>query len=363
VQLTYFSSQAACKYIATQPITIIKINTDFNRNNEIAVPDYNHCIGIQDVFSNTTPGSSGYTFTWNFGDGNTGAGPVVNHTYANSGVYQVTLNVVDPVNSCTGFSVKNMTINPLPNVAIVAPDSICQSTALILNSSTSPNVVTYTWLPTANVTSPNSPTTAASSTAIPMSYSLAVTDANGCSNTTSTSIYVQLPPDNVNWDTTVIIGQPIPMNGYAGVNYSYTWTPATDLNCINCIYPTSSSTVDITYTLTVEDNLGCFRVTNTFSIHVDPKATVDVPTAFTPNGDGTNDIIYVDGWGIKKLHYFRIFNRWGQLLFESNDIKVGWDGVFNGVPQNMETYIYQVSVETFVDKEALLKTGSFKLIR
>jgi gliding motility-associated-like protein len=153
------------------------------------------------------------------------------------------------------------------------------------------------------------------------------------------------------------------MNGYAGVNYSYTWTPATDLNCINCIYPTSSSTVDITYTLTVEDNLGCFRVTNTFSIHVDPKATVDVPTAFTPNGDGTNDIIYVDGWGIKKLHYFRIFNRWGQLLFESNDIKVGWDGVFNGVPQNMETYIYQVSVETFVDKEALLKTGSFKLIR
>jgi gliding motility-associated-like protein len=109
--------------------------------------------------------------------------------------------------------------------------------------------------------------------------------------------------------------------------------------------------------------MGCFSTVNTYSIHVDPRATVDVPTAFTPNGDGTNDVIYVDGWGIRKLNYFRIFNRWGQLLFESNDIKTGWDGTYNGVPQNMETYVYQVSAETYVDKDPQLKTGSFKLIR
>jgi gliding motility-associated-like protein len=88
-----------------------------------------------------------------------------------------------------------------------------------------------------------------------------------------------------------------------------------------------------------------------------------VPTAFTPNGDGTNDFIFPDGWGIKKVLYFRVFNRWGQLLFETDQIKTGWDGTYNGVPQNMETYIYQVSVETYTDKDALLKTGSFKLIR
>jgi gliding motility-associated-like protein len=125
----------------------------------------------------------------------------------------------------------------------------------------------------------------------------------------------------------------------------------------------STSTVDITYSVTVEDGLGCFKTTSTYSIHVDPRATVDVPTAFTPNGDGTNDFIFPDGWGIKKVNYFRVFNRWGQLLFETNQIKAGWDGTYNGVPQNMETYIYQVSVDTYVDKEALLKTGTFKLIR
>jgi gliding motility-associated-like protein len=59
-----------------------------------------------------------------------------------------------------------------------------------------------------------------------------------------------------------------------------------------------------------------------------------------------------------------VFNRWGQLVFESNDINVGWNGLFNGVPQNMETYVYQVSVETYLDSDPTLsKTGTFKLIR
>jgi len=57
-----------------------------------------------------------------------------------------------------------------------------------------------------------------------------------------------------------------------------------------------------------------------------------------------------------------VYNRWGQLLFESTDLKNGWDGTYNGVPQNMETYIYQASVETLTD-ETFTKSGSFKLIR
>ena len=120
---------------------------------------------------------------------------------------------------------------------------------------------------------------------------------------------------------------------------------------------------DITYYAVISDTLGCFSITNSFLIKIEPKATVDVPTAFTPNGDGVNDIIYVGGWGLKKLNYFRIYNRWGQLLFESTDINVGWNGIFNGVPQNMETYIYKVSVETHIDSEPIKIDGHFKLIR
>jgi len=363
VSLTYWSSQMACAYSATQAIQIIKINADFDRNNEVAKKDSVHCINIADVFTNVTPGSSGYSFNWSFGDGSTAGGQTANYTYPNSGVYQVTLTVTDPVNNCLGFSVKNMTINPLPTVNILALDSVCQNSPFLLTGNTSPNVTSYSWSPATGLSSPNSPTTTATASASPVSYTLNVIDVNGCENSNVKNVYIQLPPNNINWDSTIIIGQTVPLNGYAGTNFSYTWTPSTDLSCVNCIYPTSTSTSNITYTLLVEDNLGCYKVANTFTIFVEPKATVDVPTAFTPNGDGTNDVIYVDGWGIRKLNYFRIFNRWGQLLFESNDIKVGWDGYFNGVLQNMETYIYQVSVETYIDKDALLKTGSFKLIR
>lgn len=363
VTLVYYSPQYACKYFVQQPITIIKLNPTFNRNNEIAKKDSVHCLNIPDLFTNSTPGSSGFVFSWNFGDGGTSSVQNPTYTYPLPGIYQVTLNVTDPVNNCVGYTVKNMTINAIPSVSILAPDSVCKGSQITLTGNGSPNIVSYTWSPASAVTSLSTSITTSTVSSNPATYSLGVTDANGCTNNTVTNIYVQQPSILSNWDTTVIIGQIIPLNGYAGSNFNYTWTPTTDLNCNACPYPTSTSTVDITYSLTAEDGLGCFKTTTTFSIHVDPRATVDVPTAFTPNGDGTNDFIFPDGWGIKKVNYFRVFNRWGQLLFETNQIKVGWDGTYNGIPQNMETYIYQVSVDTYVDKDALLKTGTFKLIR
>jgi gliding motility-associated-like protein len=183
----------------------------------------------------------------------------------------------------------------------------------------------------------------------------------------SKSIFIQQPTPVVNWDTTVVIGQPTPLNAYAGSGFSYTWTPlVTYLNCDTCrtYNPISTTTTDITYSVMVEDGHQCSVIASTFKIHVEIKVSLDVPTAFTPNGDGTNDIIYPGGWGIRKLNYFKIFNRWGQLVFETNDLSIGWDGVFQGVPQNMETYVYQVSADTYSDKEPTLsKTGTFKLLR
>jgi gliding motility-associated-like protein len=115
--------------------------------------------------------------------------------------------------------------------------------------------------------------------------------------------------------------------------------------------------------VTVKDSKGCFERVNTYTVYIEGKSSVDVPTAFTPNGDGINDLINVNGWGIKKLNYFRVFNRWGELIYETTDLKSGWDGVYKGVPQNMETYVYQTEVETYVDTDPIQKTGYFKLLR
>ncbi len=362
VVLDYYSSGYSCRYVATQTIQIIKVDADFKRNNEISLADWSHCLGLSDQFNNTTPNAANSIFTWNFGNGNSSNQQNPVYTYTAPGVYPVTFTVVQQPNGCIGTASKNMTINPLPIASIYARDTCANSLFPLVGNISGNGPYTYTWTPAAGVTNPNALSTTASAT-VSTSYSLNVLDANGCVGSTVQNVYIQQAPKNIQWDTAVVIGQIIPVNGNAGLNLSYTWTPGADLSCTNCAFPTSTSTNNVTYTVSIRDALGCFTSTNTYKIIVEPKSTVDVPTAFTPNGDGINDIIYVDGWGIKKLKFFRIFNRWGQLLFESNDIKIGWDGTFNGVPQNMETYVYQVSCETYIDKDAVLKTGSFKLIR
>src|SRR5690606_16510109 len=134
-------------------------------------------------------------------------------------------------------------------------------------------------------------------------------------------------------------------------NYRYVWTPLTlSLNDTLIPNPVSNTTVSLVYTVQMTDEpRQCFITPFTHSLLVLPNTTVDVPSAFTRNGDGINDVVYPAGWGIRKLIYFRIFNRWGQMLFESNDLNVGWDGTYQGIPQNMETYMYQVEVETYID--------------
>jgi gliding motility-associated-like protein len=79
-----------------------------------------------------------------------------------------------------------------------------------------------------------------------------------------------------------------------------------------------------------------------------------VPNAFSPNGDGLNDVVKVEGKGIVELE-FRIFNRWGLEVFYSSDSKVGWDGIYKGEPQEMEVYTYFAKAKFITGQPALLK--------
>ena len=88
---------------------------------------------------------------------------------------------------------------------------------------------------------------------------------------------------------------------------------------------------------------------------------IDVPNAFTPNGDGINDKVFVRGFGITKMN-FRIYNRWGQLVFQSVDEVNGWDGKFKGVIQPMDSYGYTLEV-TFGNGTRATKKGDITLVR
>ena len=96
---------------------------------------------------------------------------------------------------------------------------------------------------------------------------------------------------------------------------------------------------------------------------VSDVVAVNIPKAFTPNGDNLNDILKIEyGAGIKSFNFLKIFNRWGNMVFQTNNLNQGWDGMLNGVPQEMDAYTYLISYITYKD-EPVSKTGSFILIR
>lgn len=163
---------------------------------------------------------------------------------------------------------------------------------------------------------------------------------------------------------TVINMNPVITNGPI---ISYRWTPVTDLSCSNCPRPTAIINKDITYKLEVANNFGCTGSdTIIYKVNCDPNQLF-IPNAFSPDGDGTNDVLMVRGKGIATVKYFRIFNRWGQLVFErsninANDLQQGWDGKVNGVLAQPDVYVYTAEAvctggSTFVYK------GNVTLVR
>ncbi len=356
VTMLYYSTDSACRYAVIKPINIWQVIANFNRNNEVAKKDTVHCVGTLDNFNNLSVSYN--NFIWNFGDGGTSTVVNPSHTYASPGVYSVYIAISDNVHGCKDTMRKKMYIYPVPTVSVTARDT-CSGKPTYINAS---GGTTYTWTPPANLSCTVCANPVATLTANTV-YTVNAVDANGCGGSSVITINSQQPPKPISWDTTIVIGQTPTLPGNVGSNYTYSWTPITDLSCFVCDYPVTSTTVNITYSVTVKDNLGCFTRVNTYTVYVEPKSSIDVPTAFTPNGDGINDLINVDGWGIKKLNYFRVYNRWGELLYETSNLKTGWDGFYKGAPQNMETYVYQAEVETYIDVKPLIKTGYFKLIR
>ncbi|MEO8760695.1 MAG: PKD domain-containing protein, partial [Bacteroidia bacterium] len=358
VQLVYYSAGLTCPQTQTYTVSIRQVIADFDRNlnHELFKTDTAHCLGSTDTFTNTSTGAD--TYGWSFGNGVTSSSYSPTYQYTVAGTYSVQLHITNTASGCVDTLIKIMIIYPPFNVTATG-DSICQGNNAQLNASTA---VSYSW----SAPSLPNPASVASPTVSPnvtTTYTLVAADINGCTDTDTALVFVQQPAIPVADSYTIVIGQTVVLQGNQGPGFTYTWTPTDNLSCIHCPEPVYSGTVNASFVELISDVRNCFTNQSTFEVVVEPLSSLDVPTAFTPNGDGTNDIVYVGGWGLKSLNYFRIYNRWGELVFESNDLKVGWDGMYKGTPQNIETYVYQASANTYISKEPITKKGYIKLLR
>lgn len=246
------------------------------------------------------------------------------------------------------------------------PDSICVGQSVRLTASGSQ---LYQWIP-ANVL--NNPTSSAPIARIATTTMFTVigSDAVGCFPTKdSVKITVfPIPLVNAGADITLPAGVPFRLNANpsADVN-SIIWTPATYLSCTNCPAPFVSPKTKTEYMITVSNAGGCVNEDKiTISVNCGAE-NVFIPNTFSPNGDGVNDVFYIRGTGITEINYFRIFNRWGQLVFERkiaplNTPFAGWDGTLNGIVLPPDVYVYMVDVNCDNGKTTTLK-GDITLVR
>ncbi len=152
-----------------------------------------------------------------------------------------------------------------------------------------------------------------------------------------------------------------------GSNFDYFWTPPTGLNSVSIYNPIFTFGQDQEYQITMVSDQGC-SVTDTLLVKVNGSGpagiTSDlfVPNAWTPNNDGVNDKLFPLTENVTKLNFFRVFNRWGQLMFETSTIGDGWDGVFNGKPMMMDTYTWTAEA-VGIDGKTFRRSGNAVLIR
>ena len=207
---------------------------------------------------------------------------------------------------------------------------------------------------------------------IPGNYEPAIRDANNCAFPITPIKVEEALPLNIsveNLELKASISQeitPIVNNGNGTLTYTWSGNDLSDLSCTDCPSPTITPSNTQLYKLNVIDENGC-EADATIRVLVEKNRNIFVPTGFTPNGDGSNDRLTVHGIEGTEIRSFKIFDRWGELVFvsdtfEANDLSAGWDGYFKGKPMSTNVFAWIVEAQ-FSDGTIVLEKGHSTLIR
>ena len=194
---------------------------------------------------------------------------------------------------------------------------------------------------------------------------LSAAAGNGCSAEVTKTVSIGAVTVRTIRDTLVLPNIPFQLTSTwtatSSGTPSFLWTPSTGLSDPFIQSPDVTIQDDATYVITATTPEGC-KSKDTVNLKAFKGSSVYVPTGFTPNGDGKNDFLRGLYVGIKKVDYFRVYNRWGQLIFSTNSLTRGWDGAINGVKQATGTYIWMLRAEDLAGKVYEMK-GICTLIR
>lgn len=268
-------------------------------------------------------------------------------------------------NGCSGSSDYTLTVKHPFTIQVSPPAEICEGKTIELKAT---GTDLYTWI---NTTDGLSNTNAATTMAAPKQtteYTVVGADKYNCfTDTASVVITVNpLPTVEAGSDVELKPGEDVQLSPVVSSNVTgWRWTPGTYLNCTNCASPVCRPEADTRYTIKVATQKGCEAEDEILVKIACGEQYVRIPNAFTPNGDGRNDVFSVKG--ISRVDYMAIYNRYGIKMFERKnfvpaDASSKWDGTFNGIPQPTESYVYVIQVHCPTG-EAFVKKGTITLVR
>ena len=308
-----------------------------------------------------TNGTTPYSFIWNSGQ------TTQNLSGLDGGNYTVT--VTDALGCTASISASLTEPSAIQSTITTVPADCNNSNASIdvLASGGAGSPYSFVWQ--------NAATTQNLSGLSSGNYAVTIEDANGCTQVENITVATPLIPQLSAFigqsgivDSSIVLGESIEVNAgnnqsSQGVIYQWTAVPGSanfvnDTSFATNVSPDPAGFYTMIITATSAD--GCVS-TDTLTLTVNPASEPKIPNAFSPNNDGTNDIFRVVDLNVQYLKEFKVYNRWGKLVYDN--LQGSWDGTFNGTEQPRETYIYIISWQLPSDPNPVLIRGTVTLLR
>lgn len=317
-----------CADTASVSLTVVQpLTADFDVN-------YTPCLIPNTVILNNASTNSS-SYIWQL-DGITVTATDIIHVFNTPGNYLITLIAIDTTGCGFDDTVSSTIFLPPPAVATAnGTDTICYGLTLPLTANGGES---YFWfggpgIDNVNAQNPNIIATGN------YTYYVQVTDSNGCSDTASVPVYIHpVPSIDAGNDQLFDIGEGPLLNGTIPWNGEYFWTPPEGLSCTDCLNPEATPESPTTYYLHFIDEFGCETIDSVF-VMVTPS--VFIPNSFSPNGDGINEVFYPYVRNLQEMELM-IFNRWGEIIFTSNEFDKGWDGTHKNIKCKTDVYVWKL---------------------
>ncbi|AEW01728.1 hypothetical protein A4D02_06905 [Niastella koreensis] len=289
--------------------------------------------------------------TWDFGDGS----PTISvlhptHYFQQPGTFIVSQSVTTQ-QGCSKTITDSVRVYRTPDPYITGDSVACLNTTMNLqgNLKVPDSIVNWKW----DLGGGNSATTQNVGVSFKASgnyvVKLQASNALGCSDTTSKELYIPpLPTVTVGPGPVIPVGTGVTLPvTYGPEVVSYNWIPDKNLSCSDCPAPFANPKTTTTYTVKVTDEYGCVNQSGVTVTVVCNGLNYFIPNTFSPNGDGVNDVFAPRGVGLARVNSMRIFNRWGEMVFEKMNFMAndrtpsgGWDGNYKGKPASPDVYVY-----------------------